>query len=312
MSALIELFANNAVVFYGVVAFLGLFVGSFLNVVIYRLPVMMERSWEQSLAEFELQKSLEADGVDLSDGDAVEAALATRNIVPPEKFNLSVPRSRCQNCGNLITWWQNVPVLSYLLLRGKCAGCKQSISPRYPIIEVVTMLLSLAVAWHFGPSPQTVVGILFTWALVTLTMIDFDHQLLPDSITLPLLWFGLMVNLGNVFTDIQSAVVGAALGYLILWGIFHLFRLITGKEGMGYGDFKLLAAIGALLGWQVLPMVILLSSLVGAVVGLTLIAITRRDKNIPIPFGPYLAAAGWIAMVWGEPLTAAYFNFLGG
>lgn len=174
------------------------------------------------------------------------------------------------------------------------------------------MVLSLVIAWHFGPTPQAVVGILFTWALVALTMIDFDHQLLPDSITLPLMWFGLLVNLVPVFTDIRSAVLGAAFGYLILWGVFHLFKLVTGKEGMGYGDFKLLAAIGALLGWQVLPMVILLSSLVGAVVGVTLIAISGRDKNIPIPFGPYLAAAGWIAMVWGEPITEAYFNFLGG
>lgn len=312
MSALLELYTNNAVAFYGVVAFLGLFVGSFLNVVIYRLPVMMQRSWEQSLKEFQLQNTLEAEGIDLSDAEAVQAAMVGRELAPPEKFNLSAPRSRCQNCGNLITWWQNIPVISYLLLRGKCGGCKQSISPRYPIIEVVTMVLSLIVAWHFGPSPQAIVGILFTWALVTLTMIDFDHQLLPDSITLPLMWFGLLVNLGNVFTDIQSAVIGAAAGYLVLWGVFHLFRLITGKEGMGYGDFKLLAAIGALLGWQVLPIVILLSSLVGAVVGITLIVITSRDKNIPIPFGPYLAAAGWIAMVWAEPLTTAYFNLLGG
>jgi len=312
MSTLIELFNNNAVVFYGVVAFLGLFVGSFLNVVIYRLPVMMERTWEQSLAEFQLQKTLESEGVDLTDADAVNAAMVGREIPPLEKFNLSVPRSRCQNCGNLITWWQNVPIISYLLLRGSCARCKQSISVRYPIVELVTMLLSLAVAWHFGPSAQTIVGILFTWALVALTMIDFDHQLLPDSITLPLLWLGLLVNLAGVFTDIESAVVGAMAGYLILWVVFHLFRLVTGKEGMGYGDFKLLAAIGALLGWQVLPMVILLSSLVGAVVGITLIVVTSRDKNIPIPFGPYLAAAGWIAMVWGEPLTAAYFNLLGG
>ncbi len=312
MSALIELFNDNAVVFYGVVAFLALVVGSFLNVVIHRLPIMMERSWQHSLAEFELQQRLEARGVDLNDAQAVEAAMENETAPQQEKFNLSVPRSRCPNCGNLITWWQNIPVISYLLLLGRCGGCKTPISMRYPAIEVVTVLLSLIIAWHFGPSPQAVVGILFTWALISLTMIDFDHQLLPDSITLPLMWFGLIINLGNVFTDIQSAVIGAALGYLILWVIYHLFRIITGKHGMGYGDFKLLAAIGALLGWQALPMVILLSSLVGAVVGLSLIAIAGRDKNIPIPFGPYLAAAGWIAMVWGEPITKAYFNLLGG
>ena len=311
MGALIELFNTNAVVFYGVVGFLGLFVGSFLNVVIHRLPIMMERSWQHSLAEFEIQQRLEAQGVDLTDAAAVEAAMGKESLPEPEPFDLAVPRSRCPNCGNLITWWQNIPVLSYLLLRGKCSGCKAHISARYPIIELVTMILSLVVAWQFGPSPQAVVGILFTWALVALTMIDFDHQLLPDTITLPLMWFALMVNLGNVFTDLQSAVLGAAFGYLILWGVFHLFRIITGKHGMGYGDFKLLAAIGALLGWQALPMVILLSSLVGAVVGLTLIAITGRDKNIPIPFGPYLAAAGWIAMLWGKPISEAYFNLLG-
>jgi len=312
MNALIELFTHNAVVFYGVVAFLGLFVGSFLNVVIHRLPIMMELSWNQNLTEFERQKGWEAEGIDLNDPEAFAAAMARDPLPEPEKFNLSVPRSRCPDCGNLITWWQNIPVLSYLLLMGRCRSCKTPISARYPVIELVTMVLSLLIAWHFGPTPQAFVGILFTWALVALTMIDIDHQLLPDSITLPLMWFGLIVNLGNVFTDIQSAVIGAALGYLILWGVFHLFKLITGKEGMGYGDFKLLAAIGALLGWQVLPMVILLSSLVGAVVGLSLIAFLGRDKNIPIPFGPYLAAAGWIAMIWGGPITEAYFNLLGG
>jgi len=308
MSELIHLFNNNAVAFYGVVAFLGLFVGSFLNVVIYRLPVMMERSWQQSLAEFGLQQKLEAAGVDLSDAEAVEAAMQGESLPEPERFNLSVPRSRCQNCGNLITWWQNIPVISYLVLRGRCKDCKKHISARYPIIELVTMLLSLAVAWQFGPSLQTVVGILFTWALVALTMIDFDHQLLPDSITLPLVWFGLIVNLGGVFTDIESAVIGAIAGYMVLWLGFHLFKLITGKEGMGYGDFKLLAALGALLGWQSLPMVILLSSAVGAVIGLSLIAIAGRDKNIPIPFGPYLAAAGWIAMMWGDTITSTYLK----
>jgi leader peptidase (prepilin peptidase) / N-methyltransferase len=310
MSALIELYTQNAVVFYSVVACIGLLVGSFLNVVIHRLPIMMERSWQQSLAEFQLQQKLEAQGIDLNDIDAVNAALAAENSPEPEAFNLNTPRSRCPQCGHAITWWQNVPVISYLMLRGKCYGCKTTISARYPIIECITMLLSLVVAWYFGPSPQALVGILFTWALISLTMIDFDHQLLPDSITLPLIWLGLLVNINGVFTDLQSSVIGAAAGYLTLWAVFHLFKLITGKEGMGYGDFKLLAAIGALLGWQALPIVILLSSLVGAVVGITLIVITGRDKNIPIPFGPYLAAAGWIAMIWGDTLSNAYFSVL--
>jgi len=310
MSALIQLFNDNAIVFYGVVAWLGLFVGSFLNVVIHRLPIMMETAWREGLAEFELHERLKAEGHDLNDPESLEALnSAAAETESSEKFNLSVPRSRCPHCNNLITWWQNIPVLSYLLLRGRCYGCKASISPRYPIIELTSMLLSLIVAWHFGPTPQAVVGIVVTWVFIALTMIDVDHQLLPDSLTLPLLWFALLINIGGVFTDIESAVIGAAAGYAVLWGVFHLFRLVTGKEGMGYGDFKLLAAIGALLGYQALPMVILLSSLVGAVVGFALIAITRRNKNTPIPFGPYLAGAGWLAMVWGESLTNAYFNF---
>ncbi|MCL4152351.1 UNVERIFIED_CONTAM: hypothetical protein GTU68_045146 [Idotea baltica] len=226
----------------------------------------------------------------------------------PETFNLSVPRSRCPKCNNLITWWQNIPVLSWLALRGKCHNCKNPISVRYPTVELVTMILSLIVAWQFGPTLQCVLGILVTWFLVSMTMIDYDHQLLPDNLTLPLMWIGLVASLLPIFADVQSAVIGAACGYLALWLVFHLFKLITGKEGMGYGDFKLLAALGALLGFQQLPVIILLSSLVGAVVGLGLIAIVGRDKNIPIPFGPYLAAAGWIAMLWGEKIANAYLG----
>ena len=308
---LIDALQNNAVIFYGVVAFLGLFVGSFLNVVIHRLPIMMENAWREGIEEFEAHEALLASTKNNGQAKAVENNVAedgAKDSPKPEPFNLSVPRSRCPNCDQLITWWQNIPVLSYLMLSGKCHNCKTPISARYPAIEIITMLLSLAVAWQFGVSLQSVVGIVITWLLVAMTMIDFDHQLLPDNLTLPMMWIGLIAALVPVFADIESAVIGAAAGYLVLWIVYQAFRLITGKEGMGYGDFKLLAAIGALLGWQVLPMVILLSSLVGAVVGVSLIVITRRDKNIPIPFGPYLAAAGWIAMMWGEQLSTAYYS----
>ncbi len=302
--ALLEVLQHNAIVFYGVVAFLSLIVGSFLNVVIYRLPVMMENEWREALQEMDESE----DGMPqaVSTGDTSKP----NSKAEPETFNLSVPRSRCQNCDNLITWWQNVPVISYLMLRGKCANCKTPISARYPIIEITTMLLSLIVAWQFGPSIQTVFGIIVTWMLIAMSMIDFDHQLLPDSLTLPMMWIGLLASLIPVFTDVRSAVIGAALGYMILWSVYQLFKLVTGKEGMGFGDFKLLAAFGALLGWQLVPMIILLSSAVGAVVGLSLIAIKGRDKNIPIPFGPYLAAAGWLAMLWGTPLAEWYYSLL--
>ena len=293
--ALVDAVQNNAVLFYGVVAFLGLFFGSFLNVVIYRLPIMMHNEWQEAMQEMTVTE----------DTKNTKDSEVTANSEP---FNLSVPRSRCPKCSNLITWWQNIPVLSYLLLQGKCYKCKTPISIRYPIIELVTMLLSMVVAWHFGANLMCVVGIVTTWFLIAMTMIDFDHQLLPDSLTLPLMWIGLLTALIPVFTDLRSAVIGAAMGYLILWLVYQFFKLITGKEGMGYGDFKLLAALGALLGWQQLPVIILLSSLVGAVVGLSLIAITGRDKSIPIPFGPYLAAAGWFAMLWGEKLTDAYLG----
>jgi len=294
---LVEALQDNAVLFYGVVAFLGLFVGSFLNVVIYRLPVMMQNEWREAMQEMATAET----------GSTSSNPLA-ENTANGEPFNLSVPRSRCPQCDNLISWWQNIPVLSYLLLRGKCHKCKAPISVRYPTIELMTMLLSLVVAWQFGPTLMGIVGIVTTWFLIAMSMIDFDHQLLPDSMTLPLMWIGLLAALIPVFTDLRSAVIGAAAGYLVLWLVFQIFKLITGKEGMGYGDFKLLAALGALLGWQQLPVIILLSSLVGAVVGLSLIAITGRDKSIPIPFGPYLAAAGWIAMLWGEKLTNVYLG----
>lgn len=334
IDTLVQLFSQNAVAFYGVVAFLGLFVGSFLNVVIHRLPLMMERAWRADLEAWQAETSgtathgstaqtaadasmtatvAVAGGSTLTVSTGSEATDTPDSDASPgnEVFNLAVPRSRCPHCGHLIRAWENIPVISYLLLGGKCSGCRAPISARYPAVELVSMLLSLLVAWQFGPTPQAALGILVTWFLVALTMIDFDHQLLPDSLTLPLLWIGLTANLFGVFTDLHSAVVGAIAGYLILWSVYWLFKLITGKEGMGYGDFKLLAAIGALLGWQVLPMVILLSSLVGAIVGISLILILGRDRNVPIPFGPYLAAAGWLAMVFGDALSGLYYRLAG-
>lgn len=299
--SLFDVFQANAVVFYGVVAFISLMVGSFLNVVIHRVPIMMERGWRDGVVDYL---------TDQQEDKEKPLNLEFRTELPPEPFNIAVPRSRCPKCAKEITAVQNIPVISYVMLGGKCAGCKTPISARYPIIEFVTMLLSLIVAWQLGPTPQALLGIVVTWFLVAMSMIDFDHQLLPDSMTLPLMWIGLLASLIPVFADLPSAVIGAAAGYMVLWSIYQLFKLITGKEGMGFGDFKLLAALGALLGWQVLPVIILLSSLVGAAVGLALIAITRRDKNIPIPFGPYLAAAGWLAMLWGDNLSNWYYSFL--
>ncbi len=268
---------------------LGLTVGSFLNVLIYRLPLMMETRWRRDcceLLEIEQEKQ--------------EAPLG-----------LATPNSHCPACKAAIRPWQNIPVVSYLLLGGKCANCGTAISLRYPLIEALTGAMTLLLAWHFPLSPALLGAILLTWALIALTMIDFDHQLLPDDITLPLLWLGLLFNTASIFTSLQDAVIGAAAGYLFLWGIYWAFKLLTGKEGMGYGDFKLLAALGAWLGWQMLPLIVLLSSLVGAVCGIVLMIIKRRGKDIPIPFGPYLAAAGWIALLWGEELLARYLGAAG-
>ena len=297
----VEVLQHNSIAFYGFVAFISLMVGSFLNVVIHRLPIMMEMGWREGVIEYLTDQQEDKD---------TPLDLKFRTQVPTQPFNLAVPRSRCPECGNEITALQNIPIISYLFLKGKCAGCKTKISVRYPIIEFVTMMLSLLVAWKLGPTSAAALGIVVTWFLIAMSMIDFDHQLLPDTMTLPLMWIGLLAALVPVFADLQSAVVGAALGYMILWSIYQLFKLITGKEGMGFGDFKLLAALGALLGWQTLPIIILLSSVVGAVVGIAIIVITRRDRNIPIPFGPYLAAAGWLAMLWGDDLSAWYYNFL--
>jgi leader peptidase (prepilin peptidase) / N-methyltransferase len=267
---------------------LGLCVGSFLNVVIHRLPKMMERDWQMQCAE-------------LRGEDASTA----------EKLNLAQPASRCPSCGHRIGPLENIPLISYLLiLKGKCAGCGIAISIRYPVIEALTALLSAFVVWHFGPTLQAVAGLCLVWALIALSFIDLDTQLLPDSITLPLLWLGLAFNLHDTFTDLPTAVIGAMAGYLALWSVFWLFKLATGKEGMGYGDFKLLAALGAWLGWQMLPAIILLSSIVGAAVGITLILVARHGRNVPIPFGPYLAAAGLITLFWGKTLTESYLGLI--
>ena len=306
---LFEVLQHNAVFFYGVVAFLGLFVGSFLNVVIYRLPVMMQNEWREAMDEMAAEESaLQSQSTDTDTTTATIPETDTDTAEEKEVFNLCVPRSRCPKCDNLITWWQNIPVLSYLMLGGKCHKCKTRISIRYPLVELVTMILSLVVAWQFGPSLQCVVGIIVTWFLVAMSMIDFDHHLLPDSLTLPLMWFGILVSFVPVFVDLRTSVIGAMAGYMVLWMVYQVFKLLTKKEGMGFGDFKLLAALGALLGWQQLPLIVLLSSLVGAVVGLSLMAFTGRDKNVPIPFGPYLASAGWIAMLWGDKLLATYYG----
>ena len=265
----------------------GLFVGSFLNVVIHRLPRMMERDWHAQAAELR--------------GEQAPAN---------ERFNLATPRSRCPHCGHQITMLENIPIVSYVVLRGRCAHCGAGISRRYPIVEALSALLSAYAAWHFGFGASALGALLFVWAMVALTFIDLDTQLLPDDITLPLLWLGLAFNLGATYTNLPAAVIGAMAGYLALWSVFWLFKLATGKEGMGYGDFKLLAAIGAWLGWQMLPLTILLSSLVGAVVGILLIVVARHGRNVPIPFGPYLAAAGLIALFWGERITERYLGLL--
>lgn len=272
--------------FYGAVVFLlGAMVGSFINVVVYRLPKMMERSWQQQCTQ-----------------------LLTPEAVPTTQtpFNLAFPDSHCPHCQHAIRWWENIPLLSYLGLRGKCSNCKQPISLRYPLVELVSALLSTVVIWQLGVDMAGISALFLTWAVIALALIDFDTQLLPDDITLPLLWAGLLANLFGLHSSLADAVVGAMAGYLILWSIYWLFKLLTGKEGMGYGDFKLLAAFGAWLGWQALPMIILLSSVAGSLIGISLMVFRGRDSQIPISFGPYLAIAGWIAMVWREDLQVLF------
>jgi len=279
------LFAESPLLFIGIASLLALLIGSFLNVVIYRLPV--------------------------------EISSTPAGDLPEGRFDLTVPRSRCPTCDHQITALQNIPVLSYLFLGGKCANCKAPISRRYPAIELLTAVLSGVVAWRFGFGWEAAAGIALTWSLIVVSMIDIDHQIIPDSISLPLIWAGLFLSLFHphegaqiLFVDPQTAIAGGLAGYLSLWSIYHLFRLLTGKEGMGYGDFKLLAALGAWLGWQMLPLIILLSAVVGAISGILMIVIKSHERSVPIPFGPYLAAAGWIAMLYGPQIMNWYLDFM--
>ncbi len=275
----------------------GLMVGSFLNVVIYRLPVHMIAEWLEMARDVMLEY----------------AKVDEKHLPLPstEKFNIAFPASHCPKCKAPIKPWHNIPVISYLfLLKGKCHACKDKISPRYPIIEAVTGLLSVFVVYKFGLTWESALVLLFTWSLIVLTMIDIDKQLLPDDITLPLMWIGLLANISGLFTDVSSAVIGAVAGYMTLWCVYWLFKILTKKEGMGYGDFKLLAALGAWMGWQALPLIIILSSMVGAVIGIAGIIIMGKDKSKPMPFGPYLAIAGWIAFFWGDVISAAYLDTL--
>jgi leader peptidase (prepilin peptidase) / N-methyltransferase len=281
------LLQNSPPIFAMCAGIFGLLVGSFLNVVIHRLPKMMEHDWHAQCAEL--------------NGQAPE---------PAPRYNLVVPRSACPHCGHAISAIENIPLLSYLFLHGKCKGCGTFISPRYPAVEAISGILTAFAAWHFGFGIPGLAAIVFVWALIALTFIDFDTQLLPDDITLPLLWLGLLLNLNGAFTSLPNAVIGTVVGYLVLWIVYWAFKLVTGKEGMGYGDFKLLAAIGAWLGWTMLPLVIMLSSVVGAVVGIVLIVFAKHGRNIPIPFGPYLAGGGLIALFWGQPLTQSYLQLL--
>jgi leader peptidase (prepilin peptidase)/N-methyltransferase len=304
---LVAIFTDSALLFVGFVFVIGLLVGSFLNVVIYRLPIMLDREWRAEAADL-VQTS----------PSAVAIAPVAPAAPPPRDFNLLRPRSACPACGAPITALQNVPVLSWLALRGRCAACRARISVRYPGVELATAVLSAAVAWHFGVTTGAACALLLTWALIALTGIDIDHQLLPDDITLPLLWAGLLaaVALGphaGVALPVapRDAILGAVAGYGSLWLVYHAFKLVTGKEGMGRGDFKLYAALGAWLGWKVLPLVILLSAATGAILGIAMIALRGRDRAAPMPFGPYLAAAGWIAMLYGDTLIGGYLHVAG-
>jgi leader peptidase (prepilin peptidase)/N-methyltransferase len=281
---LIDLLQSSPTFFVSFCALLGLLAGSFLNVVIYRLPKMMELEWRRQCAELR--------------GETFEAAAP---------FNIITPRSACPNCGHRITAPENIPLISYGALKGRCSECRVSISIRYPAVEALSAIISGFIAWHFGFGFAAFAALAFAWAMIVLAFIDIDTQLLPDDLTMPFLWGGLLVNLGEIFTDIRSAVIGAAAGYAALWLVYWGYKLLTGKEGMGYGDFKLLAVIGAWAGWQMLPLVILFSSILASLVGIGLILIARHGRHIPIPFGPYLAGGGMVALLWGSEINRAYF-----
>ena len=282
----ISLFEQHPVIYLATLFVFGATVGSFLNVVIYRLPVMMQREWRHDCLEF-LEQPADAES---------------------ERFNLSTPRSRCGHCGHQITVLENIPIVSYVVLGGKCSSCNTRISLQYPLVELFTALISVVVGWHFGVSPQALAALLLSWCLIAASGIDIGHKLLPDTITLPLLWLGILLSLFDVFVDLESSVTGAMAGYMSLWSVFILFKLVTGKEGMGHGDFKLLAMLGAWLGWKPLFVVILTSSVVGAFIGISMILLKLTERGTQIPFGPYLAAAGWMTLLWGDELMQFYFS----
>jgi leader peptidase (prepilin peptidase)/N-methyltransferase len=286
----IALIEHNPVLLFGVTALFALIVGSFLNVVIYRLPKMMDQAWRQDCASLTGIQERRPEG---------------------QRLTLARPGSHCRHCGHALRALENIPLLSYLVLRGRCAACGEKIGLRYPVVEATTAILSVLVVWRFGIGWASAAALTLTWGLIALAVIDFDTHLLPDLITLPLLWLGLLASLVEWFADSQSAIPGAALGYLSLWTIFHLFRVLTGREGMGFGDFKLFALFGAWLGWQHLPQILLFSACAGALVGSVLSLARGRDRQLPIPFGPYLAAAGWISLMWGDAINRAYMQWAG-
>jgi len=289
---LITLFDQSPISFYLTVAIFSLVIGSFLNVVIYRFPKMLMQGWDLECREF----------------------LAEELVNVPAKqqqiLTLSTPVSTCPHCQHKIRFYENIPVISWLFLKGKCSQCNNAISMRYPIIEACTAILSVVIAYHFGVSYLTLFALILTWGLICLTMIDIDHMLLPDQITYPLLWLGLLINMQNLIVPLDDAVIGAVAGYMSLFSVMWLFKLLTGKEGMGHGDFKLLAVFGAWMGWQLLPLLILMASAVGAIIGLSMIAFKNHKREQAIPFGPYLAIAGWVCLLWGEGIWQSYLNFI--
>ena len=296
MDAIITLSQLYPAVFYSLVFFVSLMVGSFLNVVIYRLPIMMERSWQQEYQSYFSEDDPTPNGKDSSASEEV--------------FNLVKPDSTCPSCGHKIRAWENIPVISYLFLKGKCAKCKVGISVRYPLVELFTALACTFAAYQFGVTSQALWAVLFTYILVALLFIDLDKMLLPDQLTLPLLWLGLLLSTQHIFVGTTDAIIGAAAGYLSLWSVYWLFKLATGKEGMGYGDFKLLAALGAYTGWQGLPIIILLSSFVGAIAGILIMVIQNKGKSLAIPFGPYLAVAGWLTLLFKDAIITTYLDYV--
>lgn len=284
-------FQSSPWFFYSTVLIIGLCVGSFLNVVAYRLPLMMERDWKHECSDY----------LELNEANVDDRLSA---------LTLATPASACPNCGHKLHFWENIPVISYLFLRARCSSCGTSISAQYPIVEILTGLASITVAYQFDVTIQTVAALCFTWVLIALTLIDLKKQLLPDNLTLPLLWSGVFCSLFEIYTDLESSIIGAMAGYLILWSVYQLFKLLTRKEGMGYGDFKLLAALGAWAGYSYLPQIILISSVVGSVAGISMLITGKTKQQQPIPFGPYLAVAGWIALLWGATINETYLSFI--